>query len=133
MFELIIRNGKIIDGSAAPQEKGDLAISAGRIVDIGPLENCSAQTEIDAQGLVVCPGFIDMHSHEDGLNLISALEEGFICQGITSTVTGNCGISLAPSVESTRQQGAAMLGEAAALIPWDAWDTFGSYLEFVQK
>ena len=133
MFELIIRNGRIIDGSGSSETKADLAIHEGRIVEIGTLENSSAKKEINAQGLIVCPGFIDMHSHEDGLNLISPLEHSFIQQGITSAVTGNCGISLAPLTEATKEQGSSMLGKAAELIPWNAWDSFGSYLEFVQK
>ncbi|NLD74719.1 MAG: D-aminoacylase, partial [Chloroflexi bacterium] len=65
MYDLLIRNGLIVDGSGGPPQAGDVAIENGRIAAVGPLPGAEAAISIDAAGRVVCPGFIDMHSHAD--------------------------------------------------------------------
>jgi N-acyl-D-amino-acid deacylase len=133
MVDLLIKNGKVIDGSGASGELKDVILDKGRIVDIGEFKAVQAARVVDAKGLVVCPGFIDMHSHEDATNLIAPEAEGFVAQGITTAVTGNCGISFAPMSETIKEQAFSLIGEAARLLPDSAWDSFGSYLDYLMK
>jgi N-acyl-D-amino-acid deacylase len=94
---LVIRNGAIVDGTGKPRFAGDLAISGGRIVEIGAVSARGAR-EIDARGMVVAPGFIDAHTHDDRALLSMPDMAPKVSQGVTSVVAGNCGVSLAPLV-----------------------------------
>jgi len=94
-FDLIIRNATLYDGTGAAPVAGDVAISGGTIAAIGALGRSDANDEIDAAGLAVAPGFIDVHTHDDRALLIGDMAMK-ASQGITSVVVGNCGISLAP-------------------------------------
>jgi len=102
-YDLLVRNGLVIDGSGAKGVRADVAVTGGRIARIGNLENAQAAIMIDAAGLVVAPGFIDVHTHADGIAK-HPLAENFIRMGITTVVAGNCGGS------------AARIGEALAAI-----------------
>ena len=95
-YDLIITNGVIIDGTGAPSFRADVGIRAGRIEKIGALAHAPALTRIDAQGQVVAPGFIDVHSHiEDPVKLVTTRlrADNFLLQGVTTVITGNCGTS----------------------------------------
>lgn len=95
-YDMIIKDGFIVDGTGAPFIRGDVGIRDGRIVRLGlDLGNC-AERLIEAKGLFVSPGFIDMHSHGDYTLLPMPKAESAIFQGVTTVVIGNCGISLAP-------------------------------------
>ena len=96
MFDLLIKNGKIIDGSGSASFNADLAVDGGRIAEIGKFNAASAKTAIDARGLYVSPGFIDLHSHSDFTLLLDCRAESFVRQGVTTEVIGNCGMSAAP-------------------------------------
>lgn len=98
MYDVIIKNGTIIDGTGAKTYEGDVAVKNGRIAAIGELHDERAETEIDAQGKYVCPGFIDVNNHSDSYWQIFLEPEldSLIYQGITTIVCGNCGSSLAP-------------------------------------
>lgn len=91
--DLLIRNGKIIDGTGNSWYYGDLAIKNGKISKIGKGLNLSAAKIIDAQGLIVAPGFIDVHTHLEGDEAREPLAQSFIYDGVTTCVTGNCGSS----------------------------------------
>lgn len=96
MFDLIIRNAQILDGSGAPARSADIAIHAGKIAAIGVLETQASLVALDANGLVLAPGFIDVHTHDD-LQVIRAPDMlPKISQGITTVIVGNCGISASP-------------------------------------
>ncbi len=95
-FDLIIRNAQILDGSGEPAVSADIAIHAGKIAAIGSLATDSSLATLDASGLVLAPGFIDVHTHDD-LQVIRAPEMlPKISQGITTVIVGNCGISASP-------------------------------------
>ncbi|HYE53644.1 MAG TPA: D-aminoacylase [Chitinophagaceae bacterium] len=92
-YDVIIRNGKIIDGTGNSWYYGDIAIKNGRIVKTGRLDNLSAAKTIDATGLIVAPGFIDVHTHIEGDEVKNPTADNFIYDGVTTVVTGNCGAS----------------------------------------
>lgn len=94
--DLIIRNALLIDGTGSPAYGGDIAIRDDRIVGLGALGSLSASVEIDARGKAVAPGFIDVHTHDDRAVLVNPTMKNKVSQGVTTVVTGNCGVSLAP-------------------------------------
>ena len=95
-LDCIVRGGTVIDGTRAPRFDADVGIAGGRIVELGDLSGRAAAQEIDARGRIVAPGFIDAHTHDDQA-LLSQPDMGFkVSQGVTTVVTGNCGISIAP-------------------------------------
>lgn len=89
--DYIIRNGKLIDGSGNNWQYKDVAIQNNKIVAIGNLKNWKANKDIDAKGLVIAPGFIDVHAHIEGGELRNPLATNFIYDGVTTVITGNCG------------------------------------------
>ncbi|MGC2774668.1 MAG: D-aminoacylase [Bradyrhizobium sp.] len=95
-FDLIIRGGTVVDGTRAPRFAADVGIKDGRIVAIGELEGNAARRVIDATGRIVAPGFIDSHTHDDSAVLVDPQMTCKISQGVTTVVTGNCGVSIAP-------------------------------------
>lgn len=97
-YDLLIRNALIIDGSRRPRFAGDIGVRGGRIADIGLLGEARAEIEIDARGKIAAPGFIDAHTHDDRLLASDPAMTPKVSQGVTSVVTGNCGISLGPLV-----------------------------------
>jgi N-acyl-D-amino-acid deacylase len=90
-FDLVILNGKIIDGTGNSWYYGDVGIRSGRIVSIGNLSNAEAKRVILANGLIVSPGFVDVHTHIEGGESTTPTADNFIFDGVTSVVTGNCG------------------------------------------
>lgn len=95
-FDLLIRNGLVVDGTGGPAYRADVGVAGDRIATIGDLSTSRGETEIDAKGRAVAPGFIDVHTHDD-LALFATPDMDFkVSQGVTTVVAGNCGISLAP-------------------------------------
>ncbi|MEL0021813.1 MAG: amidohydrolase family protein [Rickettsiales bacterium] len=95
-YDLIIRNGDVIDGTGAPRHKADIGVKDDRISAIGDLSRDTAAVEVDAANRVVAPGFIDVHTHDDHALLSKPDMSYKTSQGVTTVVTGNCGVSLAP-------------------------------------
>src|SRR6218665_2387866 len=92
-YDVIIKNGRIVDGSGNPWYTADVAIKNGKIASIGMFQANEAKQVIDAKNQIVCPGFIDVHTHvEDGIKTVSTADN-FIHDGVTSVITGNCGSS----------------------------------------
>ncbi len=92
-YDLLITNGAIVDGTGAPAYVADIGVIGERIVKIGTIEDASANRIIDAQGLIVVPGFIDLHNHGDRNVLANPGVENYLFQGVTTILTGNCGKS----------------------------------------
>ncbi len=97
-YDLVLRGGKIIDGSGAPAATADIAIEGERIAAIGRLPRRCGRQELDVAGLAVAPGFIDVHTHDDRALFATPDMAAKVSQGVTTVITGNCGISLAPLV-----------------------------------
>lgn len=91
--DVIIRNGKVLDGTGNSWTYSDIAIRNGKIVAVGKLANWTADKQIDASGLIVAPGFIDVHTHIEGDERKNPTADNFIYDGVTTVVTGNCGLS----------------------------------------
>jgi len=138
-FDLIIRNGVIVDGSGLPRYVADVGISDGLIASIGKL-NEPAKQEIDAEGRVVAPGFIDAHTHMDAQIFWDPLGTCSCWHGITTVIMGNCGFSLAPCSEENKalvvrnlERAEDISGKAMELgIKW-SWSNFSEYLDAVEK
>ncbi len=132
MLDVIIKNAYIIDGTGGPKFEADIGIKGEKIVEIGKLEPQAAEI-IDAKGLVVSPGFIDMHSHSDISLLINPKAESKIRQGITTEVIGNCGSSVAPLneiIKDEMKKTIPIIEEAGLDLDWS---TMGEYLSLLEK
>jgi N-acyl-D-aspartate/D-glutamate deacylase len=137
--DLIIRNGTIVDGSGAPAFVGDIAIDGGRIVAVGRVDGYGRE-EIDAHDRLVTPGFIDVHTHYDGQVTWESTLRPSSNHGVTTVVTGNCGVGFAPCRPAdhealiTVMEGVEDIPEIvmAEGIPWD-WETFPQYLDALDR
>ena len=137
MHELVIKNAKIVDGTGAEAFVADVAIDEGRISAIGKIL-ASGQNEIDATGLVLTPGFVDIHTHFDGQITWDPLLTPSCWHGVTTVVMGNCGVGFAP-VEPDKREWLIGLMEGVEDIPGTAlsagmqwnWETFPEYLNYL--
>lgn len=132
MADLILKNGFIVDGSGNPWYKADIEVKNGRIFRVDKLHNVEASRVIDVNGLVIAPGFIDVHSHSDWSVIVNPLSESKIRQGITTECIGNCGASAAPLDKEKLGLTKKELGPIASEITWD-WLTFDEYLRKLEK
>jgi N-acyl-D-amino-acid deacylase len=138
-LDLLIKNGTVIDGSGLPRYRADVGVSAGRIVEIGRIR-APAERVIDAEGMIVSPGFIDGHTHMDAQVAWDPLGSCSCWHGVTSVVMGNCGFALAPCKPEDREWFARCL-TAVEDIPTEAmmagidwtWETFPEYLANVER
>ena len=134
-YDLLIKNGKVIDGAGNPWYWGDVAVEGDRIAAIGKLPDAKAQRVIDAKGLVVVPGFVDAHSHSDFNTLVYREMESTVMQGITTVVAGQCGSTAAPVEprprESFEKQANAQLPSGVKIKV--TWSTFDEYLREEEK
>jgi len=138
-YDLLIKNGVLIDGTGQPRHRADIAVRHGRIASIGRIRE-AAREVIDADGMVVAPGFVDGHTHMDAQIFWDPLGTSSCWHGITSVVMGNCGFTLAPCAEGHKAMvvrnleraedisGAAM----AAGIRW-SWTTFPEWLDTLES
>jgi N-acyl-D-amino-acid deacylase len=138
-YDLIIRNGTIVDGTGAPRFTGDIAVKDGLIAAVGTV-NGDAAEEIDASGKVVAPGWVDVHTHYDGQATWDQEMAPSSWHGVTTAVMGNCGVGFAPAAPE-RHDWLISLMEGVEDIPgtalaegmtWD-WETFPEYLDALEK
>ena len=138
-FDLIIRGGTIVDGSGSARFTGDIAVKDGLIAQVGEVRG-SAREEIDASGLIVTPGFVDIHTHYDGQATWDPEMAPSSWHGVTTVVMGNCGVGFAPA-RPDRHEWLISLMEGVEDIPgtalaegitWD-WETFPEYLDALEK
>ena len=137
MHELVIKNAKIVDGTGSAPFTADVAIDEGRISAVGKILT-SGQQEIDATGLVLTPGFVDIHTHFDGQITWDPLLTPSCWHGVTTVVMGNCGVGFAP-VEPDKREWLIGLMEGVEDIPGTAlsagmqwnWETFPEYLDYL--
>jgi N-acyl-D-aspartate/D-glutamate deacylase len=131
-FDLVVRNGTLVDGTGAPGRPADVGIEGDRITAVGDLAavpDVDVAHVIDARGHVVAPGFVDPHGHSDPSVLIDGALASHLRQGYTTQLSGNCGDTLAPLTPASR----ALLGPFLATNELEPdWTTFGGYLERVE-
>ena len=138
-FDLSIRNGVIVDGSGKPAFTGDVAVSGGKIAAVGKVEG-SAKQEIDADGKLVTPGFVDIHTHFDGQATWENRMSPSSNHGVTTVLMGNCGVGFAPCRPHQRDmlvklmEGVEDIPEVVMVdgLPWN-WETFPDYLDALEK
>src|ERR1700733_15193340 len=138
-YDLIIRNGTIVDGLGGEPYVGDVAVADGVIAAVGAVNGDAAEREIDATGLLVTPGFVDLHTHYDGQSIWSDRLTPSSAHGVTTVVMGNCGVGFAPC----RQEDHDVLVDVMAGVedipgvvmteglPW-TWETFPEYMDALE-
>jgi N-acyl-D-amino-acid deacylase len=138
-YDLLIKNGTVVDGTGAPKRHADVAVKNGRIVEIGKVKGSATQV-IDADGQTVCPGFVDPHTHYDAQITWDRLLSSSAEHGVTTAVMGNCGVGIAPCKPEARE---LLIGDLvnvegmkkevlSAGIHWD-FETFPEYMASAEK
>jgi N-acyl-D-amino-acid deacylase len=138
-YDVLIKNGTVVDGTGAPRYRADVAVAAGRIAAIGKITEGAKQI-IDASDLIVAPGFIDPHTHYDAQICWDPLITSSSWHGVTSVIMGNCGVGLAPCKPGVREIAAWDLVNVEAIpfevlsrgINWE-WVTFPEYMQAAQQ
>ena len=138
MLDLLIRDAQIVDGTGAPARHGDVGVSNGRIVSVGPVGQAadSASKTVDAQGLTLAPGFVDLHTHYDAQLFWDPTASPSVQHGVTTVFGGNCGFTLAPAAADQQDYLTRMLARVEGM-PLDAlragldwgWASFGEWLD----
>ncbi len=137
MFDVVIRNGLVVDGTGSPGRLADVAVRDGRIVAIGEVPD-KGDREIDAEGLVVAPGFVDVHTHFDAQVFWDTTLSPSPLHGVTTVISGNCGFTIAPLEPEHGDYMMRMLARVEGMplaslqqgVPWN-WRTFGEYLDTI--
>ena len=139
-YDRVIHDGMVVDGSGGPRYRADIAIADGRIAEIGRIDPADAAERIDASGLVVAPGFIDLHTHYDAQVFWDPLCTLSGWHGITSVAIGNCGFGFAPVRPEMRERAMLSMTRVEAIplesmragLPWD-WVTFPDFLDSLER
>ena len=140
MHDLVIRGGTVVDGTGAPARTADVAVDDGRISGVGSLAGEAAARTVDADGLLVTPGWVDIHTHYDGQATWDEVLAPSSWHGVTTVVTGNCGVGFAPAMPD-RHEWLIGLMEGVEDIPGTAlsegirweWETFPEYLDTLER
>ena len=134
VLDLVLANGKIVDGCGNPWFGGDVGVQRGRIVEIAPAGTLRGREVIDVDGRFVSPGFVDVHTHSDLSILVNRRAESVVRQGVTTEIIGNCGMSPAPVVDERLDDMRHYWGRISDVpeVTW-AWRTFAQYLDTLQE
>jgi N-acyl-D-amino-acid deacylase len=134
VFEVVLANGRILDGCGNPWFWGDLGIGRGRIADIAPVGTLGGTKNIDVGGRFIAPGFVDIHTHSDLSILVNRRAESVVRQGVTTEVIGNCGMSPAPVNEDHLAEIRHHWGRISTHpeVSWK-WRTFAQYLRTLRR
>ncbi|MGQ0626424.1 MAG: N-acyl-D-amino-acid deacylase family protein [Sporichthyaceae bacterium] len=138
-FDLVVRGGTLADGTGAPLRTADVAVCGGRVVEVGRVQS-RGHREIDADGLLVAPGWVDIHTHYDGQATWDAQLAPSSPQGVTTVVFGNCGVGFAPVRPSERERLIALMEGVEDIpgtalhegLPW-TWESFPEYLDALES
>ncbi|MDF1604694.1 amidohydrolase family protein [Nocardioides sp. YIM 152315] len=137
--DLVVRGGTLVDGSGEPARTADVAITDGRVTEVGRVSGRGRQ-EVDADGAVVTPGFVDLHTHYDGQATWDSYLQPSSWHGVTTVVMGNCGVGFAPAIPRDHERLIALM-EGVEDIPgvalteglaWD-WESFPDYLDALER
>lgn len=133
-FDLVLANGRILDGCGNPWFLGDLAVGQGRIVEVGPAGTLRGHKIVHMDGRFVAPGFVDIHTHSDLSILVNRCAESAVRQGVTTQVIGNCGMSPAPVDDQHLAAMRSFWGRISDQpeVTWE-WRTFDEYLQCLQR
>lgn len=139
-YDLIIRNGTIVDGLGGEPYVGDVAVKDGVIQAVGAVNGAAAAREIDATGLLVTPGFVDLHTHYDGQSIWSERLTPSSAHGVTTVVMGNCGVGFAPCRQSDHDVLVDVMAGVEDIpgvvmtdgLPW-TWETFPEYMDALES
>jgi N-acyl-D-amino-acid deacylase len=129
MVDVVLRGGTVIDGTGAPRVRADVAVTGDRITEIGEVSRNTGAREIDVSGKIVAPGFIDVHTHDDRALFASPDMAAKASQGVTTVITGNCGVSLAPLTVELVPPPLDLIGDATDY----AYPRFFDYLSALDK
>jgi N-acyl-D-aspartate/D-glutamate deacylase len=140
MFDLVIRNGAVVDGTGEAARRADIGIRDGRIAELGAIDATNGREVVDAEGLVVAPGFIDLHTHYDAQLFWDPLLTPSCLHGVTTVIGGNCGLTLAPVKPADKDFLTRLLARVEAIpvdtlragIPY-GWQSYPEMLETVNK
>ncbi len=131
-FDIVIRGGRVLDGTGAPWRTADIGIRRGKIARVGDIGASRSAVTIDASGKYAAPGFIDIHTHSDIGILVEPTAECAVRQGVTTHVIGNCGDSPAPISDRYRDLAERRFEYYAQARDW-TWSTYGEYLDFMER
>ncbi len=139
VHDLVIRNGTLVDGTGAPVRPADVAVDGDRIVAVGTVTD-RGRRELDADGRLVTPGFVDVHTHLDAQFAWDPIGSSSCWHGVTSVVIGNCGVTFAPVRSADHTYMAEMMESVEDIparsildgLPWD-WETYGDYLAWLDR
>ena len=131
-FDTLVTGARVVDGTGAPWFRADVGVSDGRVAAVGRLDGERARTVVAADDRVLCPGWIDIHTHSDFGVIADPAAECAVRQGSTTHVTGNCGVSAAPIADATRELATKQLGTYGHELPAE-WSDYAGYLEAVER
>ena len=139
-YDTLIRDGMIVDGTRMPRFRGDIGVKNGRIARIGRIRPSEATRVVDASGMIVAPGFVDLHTHYDAQLFWDPYCSISSWHGVTSIVIGNCGFGFAPVRPDGRERAMLTMTRVEAIpyasmktgMPWD-WNTFPEFLDSIER
>src|SRR3989449_5385391 len=131
-FDLVIRGGRLVDGTGSASRLADVGIRNGKIARVGRVGRAESAIALDASGKYVAPGFIDIHTHSDVGILVEQTAECAVRQGVTTHVIGNCGDSPAPISDEYRELAVRRFEYYSNARDWK-WSGYGEYLEFMER